>query len=112
MTCAISSPMGNIIKDGKYYKTNSLNEATMPGLVLASAAMKAGQSGNFIRQGLITNNTWNWSIIGGFVYASGIPGKLTQKLPAVSGEQLQIVGVATSTTQLDFAPNLLLVEVA
>lgn len=98
--------------DGKYYKANSLDVGTMPGLVLATVAFAPGEAGNFIRRGRVKNNTWNWLTIGGLIYASGTAGKLTQSLPAISGEQLQIVGVARSSNEIDFEPNLLLVEVA
>ncbi len=98
--------------DGKYYKANALSVATMPGLVLAGAALAAGQSGNFIRRGQVTNSNWNWATTGGFVYAGNTSGTLTQTLPSNSGEQLQILGIAKGATQVDFEPNLLLVEVA
>ena len=98
--------------DGRYYKTDSLTAATMPGLVLAGAALTAGQAGSFIRRGQVSNNAWAWATVGGFVYAGNTAGALTQTLPSKSGEQLQIVGIAKSATQIDFEPNLLLVEVA
>ncbi len=98
--------------DGRYYKANALDIATMPGLVLAGSALAAGESGDFIRRGRVINNDWNWQTTGGLIYASGRPGQLTQTLPSISGEQLQIVGVARSSNEIDFEPNLLLVEVA
>lgn len=98
--------------DGKYWKAASGSVATMPGLVLASAAFTANQSGSFIRRGQVTNSKWAFATVGGFVYAGSTAGSLTQTIPSASGEQLQIVGIAKSATQIDFEPNLLLVEVA
>jgi hypothetical protein len=98
--------------DGKYYRTNAATLATMPGLVLAGTALTAGQSGSFIRRGLTNNSSWAWATIGGFVYADSNGGGLTQTAPSASGNQLQIVGLALSATQIDFDPQLVLVEVA
>ena len=53
-------------------EANASAVATMPGLVLAGAALTAGQSGSFIRRGQVTNSKWSWATVGGFVYA-GIP---------------------------------------
>jgi hypothetical protein len=98
--------------DGKYWKANAATVATMPGLVLAGAALSANQSGTFIRRGQVTNSSWAWTNIGGVVYAGNTPGAMTQTLPSKSGKQLQVLGIAKSATQIDFEPNLLLVEIA
>jgi hypothetical protein len=98
--------------DWKYYKANALTFATMPGIVLANSPLSAGQAGNFIRRGQVTNKNWAWTAVGGFVYAGLIAAVVIQTAPAASGNQLQIVGIATSATQIDFEPQFLLVEVA
>jgi hypothetical protein len=97
--------------DGKFWKACATTAATMPGLVLAGSGMNAGQSGTFIRRGQVTNGSWSWSAIGRYVYACTTPGGLTQVLSSGSGEQVQIVGMALSATQIDFDPQLVLVEV-
>jgi hypothetical protein len=97
--------------DGKFWRACAGNEATMPGLVLAGSEMKADQSGTFIRRGQVTNGSWSWSAIGKYVYTCTTPGGLTQTLLSGSGEQVQIIGVALSATQIDFDPQLILIEV-
>ena len=98
--------------DGKYYRTNSLSPATMPGLVLAGADLRADQEGSFIRRGQVTNSNWSWPTVGGFLYACDTPGFITQFRPDISGEQQQILGIAKSATEIDFEPQLILMEVA
>lgn len=99
--------------DGTYHKANAGTVTTMPGLVLAGSDFSAAQAGSFIRRGQIVNKNWSWGTIGGFVYADpATAGALTQTLPSQSGNQVQIVGVALSATQIDFDPQLVLVEVA
>jgi hypothetical protein len=63
------------------------------------------------RRGQVTNGSWSWTAIGKYVYACTTPGGLTQVLSSGSGEQVQIVGMALSATQIDFDPQLVLVEV-
>jgi hypothetical protein len=58
-----------------------------------------------------SNSSWSLSAIGRYVYACTTPGGLTQVLSSGSGEQVQIVGMALSATQIDLDPQLVLVEV-
>ncbi len=66
--------------DGKYYKTNSLTRATMPGIVLANSQLNSGQAGNFSRRGLVSNSSWAWATVGGYVYAGNTAGAMTQTI--------------------------------
>jgi hypothetical protein len=84
----------------------------MPAIVLTNSQLNSGQAGNFSRRGLVINTSWAWATVGGYVYAGNTAGALTQIIPSTSTEQLQIVGLATGATQMDFDPQLLLVEVA
>lgn len=97
--------------DGRFWKAWAGSAATMPGLVMAASGLTAGQSGTFIRRGRVSNGAWSWGTIGGFVYACTTPGGLRQSLLSGSGEQVQIVAIALSATQIDFDPQLVLVEV-
>jgi len=97
--------------DGKYWKADADAASTMPSIALATAPINAEATGTFIRRGLVTNSAWNWSTIGGYIYASTTPGALTQMAPSGSGDQVQIVGIAVSATQIDFDPQLILIEV-
>jgi hypothetical protein len=49
--------------------------------------------------------------VGGFIYAGNTAGAMTQTIPSTKGEQLQIVGKGKGATQMDFDPQLVLIEV-
>lgn len=83
---------------------------TMPGVFIALEDVPKAGMGEFIKRGLVINNSWNFTV-GKQVHAGLIPGKLMQEYPG-SRQQLQIVGMATAINELLFDPNLMLIEVA
>jgi hypothetical protein len=44
-------------------------------------------------------------VVGGELYASGTAGDMTQTIPAGAGDVVQVVGMATKTTQVQFNPR-------
>ncbi len=98
--------------DGKAALADADSAATMPVLTIAAAGILAEASGEFYQiTDEITNPAWSWTV-GGFIYASGTAGELTQTAPAGSGDQVQIVGFATAATKMVLYPQLVMVEMA
>lgn len=96
-----------IAADGHLETTDADSTATMPCFGLAL------ESGTGVKEillnGFVVNTDWSWTI-GGNVYASTSVGELTQTRPTGTGDQVQIVGVATGTNTLYFSPSYVIVE--
>jgi hypothetical protein len=106
-----------INSDGKAYPAQANSKNTMPGLIMASAAINGGASGAFyVIPQLITNTGWNWTLGAGIVnllYVSdSVAGGLTQTLPSASGDQDQVVGIVLSATTILFNPSGVIVGIA
>jgi len=97
--------------DGKNWKSDANAVATMPGMYLALGTINADASGTFLRTGFARDDTWAWTV-GGILYASGTPGAMTQTAPSATGDQVQVVGIATHADRIDFRTGLSLVEVS
>lgn len=83
--------------------------ATMP--VFCLALSTGTGSLPVLLQGFIRNDAWSWTP-GGLIYASGTTGGMTQTVPAASGDQIQVLGVATHAYRMYFNPSFVLAEVA
>lgn len=82
---------------------------TVPAMALA---LESGNGSKYVLlNGFARDDTWNWTP-GGFLYVSATEGELTQTAPSASGEQVQIVGIATQADRIYFAPNYSIVEIA
>jgi hypothetical protein len=94
--------------DGNWTDADANSTATMPAL-----GMALGTTGviDVLLTGVVKDTGWSWTI-GGILYASGTVGQMTQTAPAVSGDQVQVVGIALSATSIYFNPSTVLVEVA
>lgn len=98
--------------DGEAALVDANAAATVPALFLAKAAILEDASGEFYQIGdEITNVAWSWTP-GGYIFASTTPGGLTQTAPSGSGDQVQIVGLATAATKMLLYPQLPMVEIA
>ncbi len=94
--------------DGNYEEANAGALATMPCVALALETGTGDKK--VLLQGNIRNDSWTLTP-GGMMYVSLVTGKLTQTRPSATGEQVQIVGYATSTNTIFFNPNLMLIEI-
>lgn len=107
-----SVAFGNLLfakSSGSLELADASAEATVPAMALA---LEAGNgSKNVLLHGFARDDTWNWTP-GGFLYVSTTEGELTQTAPSGSGEQVQIVGIATHADRIYFAPNYSIVEIA
>ncbi len=98
--------------DSKMEKALATAAATMPAIALATGTIAENASGVFLMQGFFRDDTWNWTP-GGLLYVSkDTAGALTQLLPAASGEQVQVVGVAITADIIYWNPSLELVEIS
>jgi len=115
LTIGEAASIGDVFyfkSDGKLWKSDANAEATMPVKAMALEDGTAEASIEVLLQGFVRDDSWNWTTLGGLIYASGTTGALTQTPPAVSGDQVQIVGFATHADRMYFNPNYGLVEVA
>lgn len=81
--------------------------ATIPAIAIGIASGAAGDLGNFLLQGVINKPNWNW-IHGKPLYiqtGSGQGGELTQAIPNRSGDKIQMVGYALSSTSIYWNPT-------
>jgi len=86
--------------------------ASSSGLVMADAAILANASGNWLFQGIVRDDTWNWTV-GGLIYitVTGTTGNtLSQTPPTGTDDVVQIVGVALSADTMYFNPQLVQIE--
>ena len=98
--------------DGKYWKANAGAVTTMPGVVLATAAITASATGTFLVQGYWKDASYASWTVGGLLFMSATSGLTTQTAPATSGQQVQVVGYATAADTIFFNPNYMLIQVA
>jgi len=96
--------------DGKMWKSDADAEATMPCTALAIATISADATGYFLLIGVARDDTWNWTV-GAKLYASTTAGAVTETAPSGSGDQVQVIGIATNADRILFNPSLVLVEV-
>jgi hypothetical protein len=95
--------------DGNWIEADADSTTTIP---CGALALETGTgSKQVLMQGFITNSGWSWTV-GGLIYVSTTTGGLTQTIPSGSGDQVQVVGYATTSTRMYFSPNLAISEVA
>jgi hypothetical protein len=70
----------------------------------------AGSNKQVIKRGYINSSAWSWTP-GGLIYLSTTAGGLTQTKPSTTGDNVQIVGYAETSTTMYFDPQLVVVEV-
>lgn len=103
-----------VAADGDLEFADADSDTTMPGLYMAIETIAGGSAGYWLRSGFARDDTWAWTP-GQPVYVStnGTTGNtLTQTAPTGSGDQVQIVGVATHADRIDFRPSQVIVELA
>jgi hypothetical protein len=74
-------------------------------------ALALGTTGTIdvLLNGIFTDTAWSWTA-GGILYVN-TNGTMTQSAPSGSGDQVQVVGIALSSTTIYFNPSSVLVEV-
>jgi len=97
--------------DGKLALTDNNLLAKMPAIAIAVSSIAAEATGALLLQGFLRDDTWNWTP-GVLLYTGALNGDIVTTIPAGSGDQVQVVGVAITADIIYFNPSLELVEVA
>ena len=96
--------------DGKYWKVNAAAYATTAGkIMIASESISADMTGRYYAKGKFTTTGLT---AGSTYFVSTTAGEFTATAPSTSGQFVRAIGVAISTTVLDFQPSLDVYEVA
>ena len=99
--------------DGELYLADATDATKMPVFAIALETITDGNSGDFITHGVVRDDTWTWTV-GADIYITitGTTGNtLSSTAPAVAGEQVQKVGVATHADRMIFIPVLTLITI-
>ena len=98
--------------DGAYDSADADAVGTMPVSALAlNATAHATLPRQVLLVGFLKDSSYSFSGAGAIVYASGTLGQLTTTAPSGTGDFVQAVGIATSTTSLYFNPDFAMVEI-
>jgi hypothetical protein len=81
---------------GEWILADATDDTLAPCRGLAAAAGTDNNPMTVVTEGVIRNDAWNWTTVGGDIYLSTTAGGLTQTPPSGSGEFLQKVGYALS----------------
>lgn len=81
---------------GEWLLADANGSGTYPCRGLAAAAGTDNNPMTVVTEGVIRNDAWNWTTLGGTIYLSTTAGGLTQTPPSGSGEIVQQVGFAIS----------------
>jgi hypothetical protein len=98
------------IKDGLAYKANATDNTKMDCCGISTAIVLTGATVIYLKRG-----AWTFLAAHGFTIDSGVPifvsatlsGKGTTTPPSVNLNKRQILGFATSSTAIEFNPNML-----
>ena len=102
-----------IKSDGKYWKARADASTTVPVVGMSLGSISANASGNILQSGLVRNDSWSWSTVGGQIWLSvSTAGAITQTKPSATGNQLIYVGYAKSATEVNFNPSPIVIEIS
>jgi len=90
------------------YEFADADAAATAGQVMLGLATTSGTDGNpltIIKKGIVRNDGWNWSTVGGPLYVSTSPGALTQTAPSGTDDVIRVVGYALSDDCIWFEPS-------
>lgn len=96
--------------DGKYWKAQADSAVTCPVMGMALGTVSANASTNFLRSGLVRDDSWAWATKGGQIWLSvSTAGAMTQTKPSASTNQVIYIGYARSATEIDFNPSPIII---
>jgi hypothetical protein len=84
--------------DGKWYKADA-DGGAFPAFTAKGIAVSAASTDGLVAvltEGVIRNDGWTWTTVGGFLYLSITAGGMTQTAPSTTGNAVQVVGYALS----------------
>jgi hypothetical protein len=97
---------------GKLKKANGSTVTTMPVVYMTMQALSTDDWGYFLEEGYVQENSWTWTTGGmnGILYVDTSAGTITQTAPSGSGNMVQVVGTAITSTKIKFNPQLYVLE--
>lgn len=81
---------------GEWLLADATDDTAAPCRGLAATAGTDNNPMTVVTEGVIRNDAWNWTTLGGTIYLSTTTGGLTQTAPSATGEIVQAVGYAIS----------------
>lgn len=91
--------------DGKWWKAKADTFTTTPAQRIAIESISANNSGKLLIDGFVRNDSWTFTAPQTYLSAT-TAGSITTTQPATAGNQIQVVGIAISSTKLHFKPSL------
>lgn len=90
---------------GTWLVADANGSGTAPARGVATTGVSSAAATKVLLRGIVRNDDWNWTTIGGTLYLSGTPGALTQTAPVSFGDYTQAVGFAITAdiAYLDFS---------
>ena len=89
--------------DLKWWKADCDAYATARVRGIAVATINSAASGKILTEGVIRDDSWNWTAAG--VWLSGTAGAGTSTQPSTTGQQIQFLGTALSADHMLFKPS-------
>jgi hypothetical protein len=96
--------------DGKVYLAKANSATTMPAIFIAQAAVNINNAGNFMAEGYITNAGWAFTPGQSLFVSEATAGLVTNTAPSSSTNQIQVVGIAITATQIKWYPSPIVLE--
>ena len=90
--------------DGKWWKAKADAYATTPGLRMAMASISANASGVLLIEGNVRYDSWSLADRNVWLSAA-TAGAITTTQPSTTGNQIQYLGVAKTSTTIYFKPS-------
>jgi len=101
--------------DGKLYMAIASAGTTSPAVYMAVETITTNNTGKVLSYGEVKNTGWAWTIGSGtanVLYLNTSTGTLTQSAPdGSSGNQIQVAGIALTSTSILFNPNYMLLQI-
>lgn len=94
--------------DGAWDLANATDSSAMPCAALSTVSGTGSR--DVLTYGYARNDAWDWTV-GAEIYVDAAAGQLTQTAPTASGNQVQVVGIATHADRIFFNPDYTLVEI-
>lgn len=90
--------------DGKWWKAKADAYATTPALRMAMASISANASGVLLIEGNVRYDSWSFTASNVWLSAA-TAGAITTTQPSTTGNQIQYLGVAKTSTKMYFKPS-------
>jgi len=94
---------------GKIKNSDASSSSTLPAFAIMCDDGYTDNLQFVLLQGFMLNTSWSWTT-GSILYASLTTGELTETKPTSTGDYVQVIGIATSSTTIYFKPDLTYIQ--